>query len=135
MKKRNEYLGVYDLKESDVFRPTLERRLHLDYPISKTITCRDDSCCVIERERESSMLRIRKLTEGECVRLMGFEKKDYESMKKAKMSKGQIYKVCGDSIVVPVLVGIFGQLMPISENELKEKIVNYTDSLVENTDE
>ena len=41
------YYGVYDYKESDTFRPTLDRRIHQDYPVSKTLTTRDDSCCVI----------------------------------------------------------------------------------------
>lgn len=129
MKKISEYIGVYDYKETDTFRPTMEKRIHLDYPLSKTIAARDDSCCVIERERESRMLRIRKLTEGECVRLMGFEEKDHQSMKEIGMSKAQIYHCCGDSIIVSVLMGIFGQLLPMSENQLKEKITEYTDSL------
>ena len=42
-----KYYGVYDYKESDTFRPTVEKRIHLQYPVSKTITTRDDSCCVI----------------------------------------------------------------------------------------
>ena len=42
-----KYFGVYDYKESDTFRPTIDRRIHKDYPCSKTITTRDDSCCVM----------------------------------------------------------------------------------------
>ena len=52
--KKNEYVGVFDIKESDTFRPTLESRIHLDSPVSKTLTCREDSCGVIERERVDS---------------------------------------------------------------------------------
>lgn len=44
----DKYWGVYDFKESDTFRPTLEDRIHKDYPYGKTITCRSDSCCIIE---------------------------------------------------------------------------------------
>lgn len=56
-----EYYGVYDNKESDTFRPTEESRIHKDYPISKTLTTKEDSCCVIEdhndgRERERRIL-------------------------------------------------------------------------------
>ena len=47
MKRNNEYYGVYDHKESDTFRPTLEKRIHKDYPVSKTLTTREDSCAVI----------------------------------------------------------------------------------------
>lgn len=49
---KNNYYGVYDFKESKTFRPTEQKRTHKDYPVSKTLTCRDDSCCVLERERE-----------------------------------------------------------------------------------
>ena len=45
--KKEEYLGVYDHKESDTFRPTIERRIHTDYAVSKTLTTRDDSCAVM----------------------------------------------------------------------------------------
>lgn len=49
---KNDYVGVYDHKESNTFRPTLESRIHKDSPVSKTLTTREDSCCVLERERE-----------------------------------------------------------------------------------
>lgn len=55
-------------------------------------------------------MQIRKLTPKECMRLMGFEDKDYESMKNAGLSDSAIYHCAGDSIVVPVLMSIFGQL-------------------------
>ena len=51
-----EYLGIYDHKESDTFRPTAKSRIHKDMPTSKTLTCREDSCCVIEAERERNGL-------------------------------------------------------------------------------
>lgn len=53
---KNEYVGIYDHKESDTFRPTLKSRIHQNSPVSKTLTCREDSCCVIERERERESL-------------------------------------------------------------------------------
>lgn len=46
-KNNEEYYGVYDYKESDTFRPTLEERIHKDYPFGKTIVCRSDSFCVM----------------------------------------------------------------------------------------
>ena len=52
MEEKDNYYGVFDLKESDTFRPTLETRIHKDYHFSKTLTTKDTSCCVIERERE-----------------------------------------------------------------------------------
>lgn len=120
MNKDNEYYGVYDQKESNTFRPTIEKRVHKDYPVSKTLTCREDSCCVIERE---SNLRIRKLTPLETTKLMGFEKKDWESLKEAGLSDAQIYHCCGDSIVVSVLISIFSQLLGVEHKEIVEKYV------------
>ena len=63
------------------------------------------------KETEMERLRIRKLTEGECYRLMGFERKDEEACKAAGQSASNIYHQAGDSIVVTVLMGIFGELI------------------------
>ena len=54
--ENKEYMGVFDYKESDTFRPTVESRIHKDSPVSKTLTCREDSCCVLERERENRVV-------------------------------------------------------------------------------
>ena len=58
-----------------------------------------------------SNLRIRKLTPLETVRLMGFTDEDYQAMREIGMSDAAIYHMMGDSIVVPVLISIFSQLM------------------------
>ena len=55
-------------------------------------------------------LRIRKLTEGECMRFMGFEKKDTEACREVGLSRANIYHQAGDSLVTTVMVGIFGEL-------------------------
>lgn len=58
--------------------------------------------------------RIRKLTPKECWRLMGF--KDYQFERAAKVcSNTQLYKQAGNSIVIPVLEGIFENLRYIFE--------------------
>lgn len=89
--------------------------------------------CESERERESKMnLRIRKLTPKECMRLMGFDDNDYKAMEDIGMSNAAIYHCAGDSIIVTCLMALFGQLLPISENELKEKIENYVETVKEN---
>ena len=54
-------------------------------------------------------LRIRKLTPKECWRLMGFTDDDFEKAEKVN-SNTQLYKQAGNSIVVPVLEGIIGNL-------------------------
>lgn len=50
-----------------------------------------------------------KLTERECLRLMGVRDSDIDKMK-AVNSPTQCYKQAGNSIIVPVLMAIFSQL-------------------------
>lgn len=76
-------------------------------------------------------LRIRKLVPLETCKLMGFEEKDYQSMRDIGMSDSQIYHCCGDSIITTCLMALFGQML-FDEETLKEKIENYADSLKEN---
>ena len=83
---------------------------------------------VLEGDKNMGRLRIRKLTEGECYRLMGFEKKDTEACKAAGQSKANIYHHAGDSICVTVLVGIFGELLDL---DYKKAISDYCDKLHE----
>lgn len=78
--------------------------------------------------KEKKMLRIRKLTEGECYRLMGFEKKDTEACKAVGQSKANIYHQAGDSIVTTVLVGLFGELIGA---DYHKAISDYADKLSE----
>ena len=54
--------------------------------------------------------RIRKLTPLECLRLMGFDDKDYYILKENGISDTQIYKMAGNSIVVQVLEALSEQL-------------------------
>lgn len=55
-------------------------------------------------------LRIRKLTPKECFRLMGIKDEDFEKIAK-NQSNASLYHLVGDSIVVSVLVAIFGQMI------------------------
>ena len=59
-----------------------------------------------------SNLRIRKLTPKECFRLMGVKDEDYERIAK-NQSNASLYHLAGDSIVVNVLMAIFGELFDI----------------------
>ena len=86
--------------------------------------------------QESKMnLRIRKLTPKECLALMGFENNDYQSIKSLGLSDAAIYHMAGDSIITTCLMALFGQMLPISENELQQKIENYVESIVRGTNE
>ena len=59
---------------------------------------------------EPSKMRIRKLTPKECWRLMDFTDEEYEAAQNSGVSKTQLYKQAGNSIVVSVLSGIFNNL-------------------------
>lgn len=60
---------------------------------------------------------IRKLTPLECIRLMDFDDSDYDKIKAIGMSDSQIYKQCGNSIVVACLEGIFRKMFIDTEVE------------------
>lgn len=57
--------------------------------------------------------RIRKLTPKECMRLMGVSDEDTAKMKASGISDSQMYKLAGNSIVVPVLEAIFSKMFEI----------------------
>ena len=71
-------------------------------------------------------LRIRKLVPVETIKLMGFERKDYQALREIEQSDAQIYHECGDSIVVTCLIGIFGQML-FDEDTLKNKLETYVE--------
>ena len=66
--------------------------------------------------------RIRKLTPTECFALMGVRERERERLASCGVSESQQYKMAGNSIVVDVLMGIFGQMFhpqeKIEENQL-----------------
>ena len=59
---------------------------------------------------EKPTYRIRKLTAKECMRLMNFDDEDYQKIKAIGMSDSQIYKQCGNSIVVRCLEKLFDKM-------------------------
>lgn len=81
---------------------------------------------VIEGENMTNNLRIRKLTDGENMRLMGFEQADTEAMKEAGLSVSTIFHSAGDSIVTTDLIGIMGMLIGA---DTTKAIDDYVDKL------
>ena len=77
--------------------------------ISNTLTTVQKDNLVLESVEIN--YRIRKLTPLECIRLMGFDDKDYYILKENKISNSQIYKMAGNSIVVNVIEEIFKKLL------------------------
>ena len=77
-------------------------------PTSNTLTSVQKDNYLIEPNNHK--YRIRKLTPLECIRLMDFDDSDYDKIKAIGMSDSQIYKQCGNSIIVACLVGIFRKM-------------------------
>lgn len=103
------------------------RRVYSDEALAPTMnTCGGGNLEPKITRKENDMLRIRKLTEGECYRFMGFEEEDEAACKAAGQSKANIYHQAGDSIVTTVLMGIFGELLGM---DYKAKIEAYADKL------
>lgn len=73
----------------------------------------EDGCAKLDRHSPSTgvtanqSIRIRKLTPKECWRLMDFTDEEFEAAKKAGVSKTQLCKQAGNSIVVSVLAAVF----------------------------
>ena len=65
-------------------------------------------------------LRIRKLTERECFRLMNVSETDIDKIQAAGISRTQQYKMAGNSIVVAVLYHIFRKMFIQPECETKQ---------------
>lgn len=76
--------------------------------ISPTVTTRPDgfktAILTITNDR-----RIRKLTERECLRLMGVKDDDIDKLVK-NQSKSSLYHLAGDSIVTDVLLAILAEM-------------------------
>ena len=85
---------------------------------------------VLQREECDNDTAMRVLTPNECWRLMGFSDSDYAMAAKV-CNEGQLYKQAGNSIVVDVLMAIFGELFAQAE-ESKPTISSWLDQLLAN---
>lgn len=83
--------------------------------VSPTITTRPDGfkTAILPITQD---YRIRKLTEKECGRLMGVKNEDCEKIAKNQSTSSQ-YHLYGDSIAVPCLMAIFGELFSVDYND------------------
>ena len=104
-------------------QPSLNDRIYSDKGVSVAVTTTPFFMGNVLHNR-----RIRKLTEGECYRLMGFEERDYESCVMAGQSSSTRYHQAGDSIVVTILIGIFGELLGL---DYSKTIREYSAKLAE----
>lgn len=79
-------------------------RCYFSEGIAPTLTCGCNEKII------DSELKIRKLTPRECFKLMGVSEEDIDKIQATGISETQQYKMAGNSIVVPVLEGIFREL-------------------------
>lgn len=98
-----KYIGTYQYSKSDNFMQGKDR-LQLGKEVSDTLQTSQKEGIV------NGDLKIRRLTPKECFRLMGVRDKDYEKIAK-KQSDSSLYHLAGDSIVVDVLMSIFGEML------------------------
>ena len=84
----------------------LPQRLEMGDEMANSITTVEKDSLIAEQPS----FRIRKLTPKECWRLMGFSDEDFDKAAKVN-SNTQLYKQAGNSIVVNVLMAIFGEML------------------------
>lgn len=77
-----------------------------------------DSLCV-----DNVNLRVRKLTERECFRLMGVTDADFKKVQN-NQSKSSLYHLAGDSIVTACLMAIFGEMLDVDYAEKIKKLTS-----------
>lgn len=88
------------------------RRVYSPDGASPTLnTCQggDRQCKIIDET--NGKLRVRYLTPLEYWRLMGFDDEDYQRASDSGVSRAQLYKQAGNSIVVNVLEAIFKEML------------------------
>lgn len=86
------------------------RRGRVGNGIANTLLTSKENCVVV-----GNPLRLRRLTEKECFRLMGFDDSDCDILRNNGISMTQIYKQAGNSIVVDVLEALFTELFKAIE--------------------
>ena len=79
--------------------------------------------------QKNKKYRIRKLTEKECYRLMGYKDDDFNKAAKVN-SATQLYKQAGNAIVKQVLMAIFLQMGIKGKKKWNEMTVEERQNLV-----
>lgn len=83
----------------------------------------------VDRPIVKQNLRIRKLTELECWKLMGFTKTNFKAMERNHFSQSELYRMAGDSIIVCCIIALLSPL--IYDKDTHIKIINdYVDKIV-----
>lgn len=113
---KDNILFVREATKAGYAEATVGDSVNLEYPnsqtrrgrvgkqMSHTLTTSPVQAVVLDD------LRLRYYTPKECFRLMGFDDQDFERAA-AENSNSQLYKQAGNSIVVPVVENILGELI------------------------
>jgi site-specific DNA-cytosine methylase len=118
---REEYQGMYQYSKSDKFMHGKDRFTKNKEFADTLVTIPKEGVVVKNEINGSESLRIRKLTPREVFRLMGVKDRDYDKI--ADFSNSSLYKLAGNSIVIQVLMGIFGELLGIDyKKKIKESV-------------
>lgn len=97
--------------------------------LSPTLTTHIEGMGVVVNVGDD-LLAIRKFTPKESLRLMGFQDDDYNKLLNIGQSEHTIFHESGDSIVVPMLIGVFGMLI-MDETMVDYKIRQYVSLIKE----
>jgi DNA (cytosine-5)-methyltransferase 1 len=118
---REEYQGMYQYSKSDKFMKGKDRFTKNKEFADTIVTTQKEGVVVKNEINGLESLRTRKLTPKECFRLMGVKDRDYEKI--ADFSNSSLYRLAGNSIVIQVLMGIFGELLGIDyKKKIKESV-------------
>lgn len=100
-----------------------ETRAWKDTCVSGTLTTSDKTKIIGGGYSLMNNLRIRKLTPKECARLQGLKDSDTDKILK-NQSNASAYHLFGDSICIPVMMALFGQLLDIDWEEKLQELYN-----------
>jgi len=121
--KTFKYKGLYNYTGGRKFMEGKDRYKE-DSKLAPVLLTQPKQALVILYEEG---FRLRILTPNECFRLMGFKDEDYKKLVSSKRKK---YHAAGDTIIVPKLMGIFGELFGIDyEQKIKDLINNILDNV------
>ena len=70
---------------------------------------------VVDKNGETHVGRIRKLTPRECWRLQGFTDEQFAKVEAASISDCQLYKMAGNAVSVPVISAIGRVIKEVEE--------------------
>lgn len=114
----HKIIKLFDLPKDIYNDLERQRRVYSIRGISPTILARSDSTKIYIKNNKNE-LSIRKLTPEETFYAQGFNKQFVNNIKKAGISKTQMYKQAGNAVSPPVIKEIFKNLIDLQSQENK----------------